>query len=427
MEKAVTKSCNEELSKNGLKTLNTFDHRVPVFPPPPPPLMNESHEEAPGRVPEQSLKPDPSRSEARSQCPSSEEDERRTSREEETEVKSDLVSDTALQEGKKKSQGIGLLRVNMLCKPRHMVYATVQRVWECIRDKVIYKSKLTYLQRAALPGTHPVARKLLEIMEDKKTNLCFSADVTSSEKLLWLAKLLGPKICILKTHCDILEDFSEEFSQKLKEVAEELKFLIFEDRKFADIGNTVRLQYKGGLFRISSWSHIVNAHAVPGSGVVEGLSAVANSKEQGCLLIAQMSSQGSLATGEYTKAVVKMAEEHRDFVFGFISRSKITEKPQFIHLTPGVKMQANGDKLGQQYRTPEEVINKGSDVIIVGRGILNADNKFETAELYRKSGWEAYKQTTQKKVDLKSILLVFAPVFFAVLLYRRQGLFITNS
>lgn len=50
-----------------------------------------------------------------------------------------------------------------------------------------------------------------------------------------------------------------------------------------------------------------------------------------------------------------------------------------------------GDVLGQQYSTPEEVLcNKGSDVIIVGRGILEAPDRLKAAESYRKSGWEAY-------------------------------------
>lgn len=47
--------------------------------------------------------------------------------------------------------------------------------------------------------------------------------------------------------------------------------------------------------------------------------------------------------------------------------------------------------MGQQYTTPEEVIfNKGSDIIIVGRGILEAPDRLEAAELYRNLGWEAY-------------------------------------
>lgn len=52
-----------------------------------------------------------------------------------------------------------------------------------------------------------------------------------------------------------------------------------------------------------------------------------------------------------------------------------------------------GDGLGQQYTTPEVVVNsKGSDVIIVGRGVLEAPDRLKAAELYRQSGWDAYRK-----------------------------------
>lgn len=62
--------------------------------------------------------------------------------------------------------------------------------------------------------------------------------------------------------------------------------------------------FSGGVFRIASWSDVVNAHVVPGSGVVKGLKEVGLPLQRGCLLVAEMSSQGSLATGDYTKAAV---------------------------------------------------------------------------------------------------------------------------
>jgi len=37
---------------------------------------------------------------------------------------------------------------------------------------------------------------------------------------------------------------------------------------------------------------------------------------------------------------LKMAEEQADFVMGFICGSRISQKPHFIHMTPGVQMQA---------------------------------------------------------------------------------------
>ncbi|XP_052004546.1 uridine 5'-monophosphate synthase [Xyrauchen texanus] len=294
--------------------------------------------------------------------------------------------------------------LDVLLQAGRIDMATSQNVEKFIRENNTHRPKqngsfvpkkmckeLSYGSRAGLPDTHPLAARLLKIMEEKKSNLCVSADVSSSEELLEIASMLGPVICVLKTHMDILQDFTVDVTGKLKELAIKHNFLIFEDRKFADIGNTVKHQYEGGLYRISSWAHIINAHALPGPGVLQGLGAVGKPLGHGCLLIAQMSSQGSLATGDYTQAVVKMAEDHTDFVFGFISGSKISEKPGLVHMTPGVQMETGGDGLGQQYSSPEDVIfSKGSDIIIVGRGILSSPDRLRAAGEYRKVGWEAY-------------------------------------
>ena len=252
------------------------------------------------------------------------------------------------------------------------------------------KKGLTFGERAQL-CTNAVSRRLFEVMESKRSNLVLSADVTQSSTLLQLVDKVGPYVCAVKTHVDILEDFTPEFGSRLAELASKHDFLIFEDRKFADIGHTVSLQYEGGMYHISDWADIVNAHTVPGDGVIQGLKQVGQPKGGACLLIAEMSSAGNLANAEYAKATVKMAEAHKDFVIGFICQSQLTTDPTFLHMTPGVQLEEGQDALGQRYLTPNEVVgNRGSDIIIVGRGIYKEDNPEVTAKKYQEAGYSAY-------------------------------------
>ncbi|MES2997813.1 MAG: orotidine-5'-phosphate decarboxylase [Pseudomonadota bacterium] len=238
---------------------------------------------------------------------------------------------------------------------------------------------------------NPSAERLCEIISNKQSNLCLSADVTNSQALLTLADQIGSEICLLKTHVDILSDFDVNFITQLKALSKKHQFLLFEDRKFADIGNTVKQQYAGGLYHIAEWADITNAHTVPGPGIIQGLQEIGLAKQRGLLLLAEMSSIGSLAQGNYTQASIKMAKDYPEFVIGFISQGQLTENPGLIHMTPGVQWSHSDDSLGQHYISPEQAILKNrTDIIIVGRGIYHAKDPLAEARRYRKSAWNAY-------------------------------------
>ena len=171
----------------------------------------------------------------------------------------------------------------------------------------------------------------------------------------------------------------------------------------------MKLQYSSGIYKIASWAHLTNAHPIPGDGIVSGLAAVGLPLSRGLLLLAEMSSAGNLATGEYTKQTVAMARRHDDFVMGFVAMRRVDEDvataggvalgagADYIIMTPGVGLDSKGDGMGQQYRTPQEVIGEsGCDVIIVGRGIYGGGEGSDDAKIveeatrYKNAGWKAY-------------------------------------
>jgi uridine monophosphate synthetase len=101
---------------------------------------------------------------------------------------------------------------------------------------------LTYNQRSELPNNTPLSNYLLRLCHLKRTNLCVSADVTTTAELLSIAEEVGEHICVLKTHADIISDFGERTIRGLNEISKRKKFLVFEDRKFGDIGSTLRVR-----------------------------------------------------------------------------------------------------------------------------------------------------------------------------------------
>lgn len=371
----------------------------------------------------------------------------------------------------------------------------------------------------AKTATHPLARYLYRLMDVKASNLCLSADVATARELLALADRVGPSIVVLKTHYDLVSgwDYNPQTGTgaRLAALARKHGFLIFEDRKFVDIGKTVQMQYTAGTARIIDWAHITNANMDAGKDMVRAMAeaaakwkerihyevrtsvtvgtpvsdqfddpdadpeeeeqrdvdADADAREQqqqqqkaaaaaaareaedrkgsivsittvtqqsyepadsprlpktsseglddavfpgieeapadrGLLLLAQMSSKGCLMTADYTRACVEAAREHRDFVMGYVAQQCLNQAPDdnFVHMTPGCKLPPpgeeengggspllEGDGLGQQYNTPAKLIGEcGTDIVIVGRGIIEAGDPPSEAERYRRRAWKAY-------------------------------------
>ncbi|CAG9862441.1 unnamed protein product [Phyllotreta striolata] len=281
-------------------------------------------------------------------------------------------------------------------------YLATTKVDESLLNKNVSQNrlKMSFEDREKL-AKNPVAKRLFEIMRNKQTTLCVAADILSATDLLNFAEAVGPHICALKTHIDIVEDFNPNLIQPLQQIADRHNFVLFEDRKFADIGKTVEYQYSKGLYSISSWAPLVTVHSLMGPGVLDAIKSSDGAKARGVFLLAEASSAGNLISENYTKDTIKMAEQYPELITGIVCQSPLfTNNPGFIQLCPGVQLENKQDNLGQKYNSPLTVVlEKGADVAVVGRGISQAPEPAVAAEKYKKILWNAYLERIKTRVD----------------------------
>ncbi len=245
---------------------------------------------------------------------------------------------------------------------------------------------------------NPLSHRFMEIAMEKQSLVVLAADLKTISSLVKLIELVGPHISALKTHVDMVEDFDIEEWEKVVSCAKKHNLLLFEDRKFADIGKITKTQM-GGIYDIRSWADLVTAHRISGPDIVDGIGAGWSDVQRvgGVFLLAQMSSRGNLLTKKYTEETIKTGRGS-PHVVGYIGNGSSPEEISLLRKevgdnqliwTPGVNLAIGEGELGQRYGNPYDAIMSGSDGIIVGSGIHGANDPVSSAKMYAKESWKA--------------------------------------
>lgn len=209
------------------------------------------------------------------------------------------------------------------------------------------------------------------IIKNKNTRLCFSADFVKKDDLFKWINIVGPHICMLKTHIDILEDFDNDVIKELINLKKKYNFLICEDRKFGDIGKTFHNQLYKGIYKIGTWADVITVHGISSDGMLHNLNNSDNFNKPKVLIVSQMSSQNNLIDNDYTQKCYSIALKYPNLVIGFISQYRFIDDNNFLFITPGIRDDIK-KSLDQNYRSSYTAFNtQKNDIIIVGSGIYD--------------------------------------------------------
>ena len=214
---------------------------------------------------------------------------------------------------------------------------------------------------------------LKEIISTKGTNICLAADVETIEELFSLIDTLGPYICMLKLHYDIIANFHDNLDEtinKLNCLKQKFNFLIWEDRKFADIGYIMERQVKNHIIR---WADVISVHPIAGQESLEALSNLPIS----LIIIGELSSSNSLTNLEYQSNVMKtISNSNNENIIGIVCQHKMSDT--LLNVVPGISFNQNKtDTKGQQYRGIGDESTAFADVYVIGRSLINSEKPVE--------------------------------------------------
>ena len=203
-------------------------------------------------------------------------------------------------------------------------------------------------------------RSILIEKIDKK--IIWAADTPTMKSLFVGLDKYASKLSILKIHIDTFPDYSHENILKLQEYKTKYGFMIWEDRKFADIGHIMKQQVKNSIYNYLDWVDLFTIHGLVGSESVGSVIDEFDSIKW--IMVGQMSSSNNLIDKQYTEACKEMYRTY-DNIVGMVCQEDLGK--DIVHIVPGISKHVTNDEQGQNY---SQMCDKPfADFFVIGRSI----------------------------------------------------------
>jgi orotidine-5'-phosphate decarboxylase len=225
-----------------------------------------------------------------------------------------------------------------------------------------------------------------QIMNVNEPRIIVALDYSSAEQALNLTSRLNPDLCRLKVGKELFTAAGPGLIDQLVHDG----FDIFLDLKYHDIPNTVANACKAAA-DMGVW--MINVHAMGGRKM---LSAAREAIAPGTVKLIAVTLLTSMdqndlddigLQGSPEQIVLRLAALTRDcgldgVVCSALEARQLRQKiePEFLLVTPGIRPQENSGDDQKRIATPAAAIQNGSDYLVIGRPITQAQNPLHVLE-----------------------------------------------
>lgn len=225
-----------------------------------------------------------------------------------------------------------------------------------------------------------------QIMNANEPRIIVALDFSSAEQALTLTSRLNPDLCRLKVGKELFTAAGPGLIEQLVRDG----FDIFLDLKYHDIPNTVANACKAAA-DMGVW--MINVHAMGGRKMLSAAREAIAPDTVKLIAVTLLTSmdQNDLddigLQGSPEQIVLRLAALTRDcgldgVVCSALETRSLRQKigVDFVLVTPGIRPQANTGDDQKRIATPVTAIQNGSDYLVIGRPITQAQNPLRVLE-----------------------------------------------
>jgi uridine monophosphate synthetase len=251
--------------------------------------------------------------------------------------------------------------------------------------------------------------RLLTIVKNKHSSLCLSLDVNTWKVGKPILEKCGPHICMVKLHLDLIQDWDQNATKEILEMANTHQFLIMEDCKMDDTPVIIEKKIYEGRHGFGNWVDAITINSLNFKANNEivyrsNRKKRNTSNELAVIPVGQYNVVGSLVDKHLSQELLKVLSEETDDRFKcntIVQQTLFKTENHLLRMTPGVVEVEDDLKFLEnnlKYRTIEDaMLRDRNHIVIIGSNILEDDNIEGKCKKCASKTWN-YFDTYYKKI-----------------------------